>query len=325
MPVDIDAISLGENNFHLAPNKALLDTGPQHILLFDDSEVERLYLEAVLSADYKVTVAANLIDFWANLSEDPPDLILMDVTLKEMSGFDLTKQLKLLPEYQLIPVIFVTSLDSAADIEEGFACGGHDFVSKPIRQRELKARIRSAVRISRLESELRLRSITDYLTGIYNRRFFFETIHTNLNYAQRMRRSFSLAILDIDFFKKINDKYGHETGDAVLKHFAQMVKSQIRRYDVVARLGGEEFIIQFLDSDPAACIVRLNRIRDNIAAAPCQFNGETIAYTYSGGVAGLTEVSMSRPIDEMVELADKRLYAAKAAGRDRFIASGVTL
>lgn len=289
------------------------------ILVVDDSEVEVMYLEALLSSEFDVEQAQTLIDVWAHLAENPPDLILMDVMQKEISGFELVAQLKRNSEYQLIPVIFVTSLDSADDIEKGFEVGGHDYVTKPVMQRELKARIRSALRLKGLEQELRMRSVTDYLTGAYNRRYFYEAVQSNLSYALRMRRNLCIAVLDIDFFKKVNDQYGHEAGDAVLQHFTETIKGQIRKYDILARFGGEEFVIQFFDCTIAKSMDFLGRICTALAASPCDTGGQKILYTFSGGLASLSEMSQVDPIEKLVELADKRLYIAKNTGRNRIV------
>lgn len=289
------------------------------ILILDDSEVESLYLEALLKGEFVVILAHNLIDFWAHMAEEPPDLILLDVMQKEISGFELCSQIKRNSEYGVIPVIFVTSLDSATDIERGFEVGGHDYVTKPVMQRELKARMRAALRLKSLEHELRMRSVTDYLTGAYNRRYFFEAVQSNLSYATRMRRNLCIAVLDIDFFKNVNDQFGHEAGDAVLQHFTQTIKGQIRKYDILARFGGEEFVIQFFDCTIGKSIDFLNRICVALQNSVCESGGHAIQYTFSAGVGSLTEISPVDPIEKLVELADKRLYHAKNTGRNKIV------
>jgi diguanylate cyclase (GGDEF)-like protein len=291
------------------------------VLIADDSEVETLYLEALLSQEFNIVVARNLIEFWAHMAEESPDLILMDVMMEEISGFELARQVKRNSEYNPIPIIFVTSLDSSADIEMGFEVGGHDYVTKPLMQRELKARMRAALRLKALEHELRLRSVTDYLTGAYNRRYFCEAVESNLSYAQRMRRNLCIAILDIDFFKKVNDVHGHEAGDAVLIHFTQTIRSQIRKYDILARFGGEEFVIQFFDCTIAKSMELLNRVRTALEKNACQTNATLISYTFSAGVASLDEVTEQNSVDKLIEIADRRLYAAKNAGRNRIVSA----
>lgn len=291
------------------------------VLIVDDSEVESLYLEALLSEEFEPIRARNLIDFWAHMAEEPPDLILMDIMLKEISGFELTQQLKRNSEYEMIPVIFVTSLESADDIERGFEVGGHDYVTKPVMQRELKARMRAALRLKHLEQDLRLRSVTDYLTGAYNRRYFFEAVESNLSYAQRMHRNLCLAMLDIDFFKKVNDEHGHEAGDTVLQHFTQTVRSQIRKYDILTRFGGEEFVIQFFDCSIAKSLDLLQRIRASLIEHPCVIAGKRIDYTFSAGLVSLEEAPAENLIEGLVELSDKRLYLAKNSGRNKVVAT----
>ncbi len=298
------------------------DAKKPRILIFDDSEVERLYLEALLISEFDIVTANTLIDFWALLAEEPPDLILLDVRLAELSGFALCTQLKHNSEYAAIPVIFVTALDKSYDIELGFDVGGHDYVTKPVMQRELKARIRAALRIKQLEHELRQRAITDYLTGAYNRRYFFEVVEGNISYVFRMRRNLCIAMLDIDFFKKVNDNYGHEAGDAVLQHFTRTIRDQIRKYDILARYGGEEFVIQFFDCTIKKSLEFLRRIHDALAASPCIHENHTIHYTFSSGIASLEEVSTDSPINAMIDIADKRLYIAKNTGRNKDISEG---
>jgi diguanylate cyclase (GGDEF)-like protein len=297
----------------------MTDGGLPRILILDDSEVESLYLEALLKNEFEVALAKNLIDFWAHMAEEPPGLILLDVMQREISGFELCSQIKRNSEYGVIPVIFVTSLDSATDIEKGFEVGGHDYVTKPVMQRELKARMRAALRLKSLEYELRMRSVTDYLTGAYNRRYFFEAVQSNLSYAMRMRRNLCVAVLDIDFFKHVNDQYGHEAGDAVLQHFTTTIKGQIRKYDILARFGGEEFVIQFFDCTIMKSIDFLNRICAALLQSSCEAGGHSIKYTFSGGVASLSEMSPVDPIERLVELADKRLYHAKNTGRNKIV------
>lgn len=291
------------------------------VLIADDSDTAILYLETLLKNEFRIVAARTLIEFWAHLAEEPPDLILMDVMQKEISGFELVKQIKRISEYSGIPVIFVTRLDSAADIEAGFEAGCHDYVTKPVMQRELKARMRAALRLKLLEHELRMRSVTDYLTGAYNRRYFFEVMVGNLSYAQRMKRNLCIGMLDIDFFKKINDLHGHEAGDMVLQHFTNTIKSQIRKYDILARFGGEEFVIQFFDCDVSKSQELLARIQRCLVEEHCEIPDGRITFTFSAGVSSLSEIEGDNIVERLIEIADRRLYEAKMTGRNRLVVS----
>jgi two-component system cell cycle response regulator len=195
---------------------------------------------------------------------------------------------------------------------------------KPFLTQELRARVRSALRLKNLEHDLRMRSVTDYLTGAYNRRYFFEAVNSNLSYAQRMRRNLCIAVLDIDFFKKINDEHGHEAGDAVLVHFTQTIRDQLRKYDILARFGGEEFVIQFFDCAVTKCIDLLTRIRNKLVESPCMVGGRSMGYTFSAGLASLDEIAPVEPIERLIEMADRRLYQAKESGRNRFVSTAAT-
>lgn len=291
------------------------------ILVVDDSKTECLLLQLYLQKDYDVTIAENAIEFYADLAASLPDLILMDIVMKDISGLDLVRQIKQKDEYKEIPVIFLSGLSDEADIVRGFEAGAHDYVRKPFGPSELMARITSVMQIKILQEQLRLQAITDYLTGAFNRRHFFSLAKSHAEYCTRMKRPYCLALLDIDFFKKINDTWGHDAGDQILIHFVNLIKSELRAYDVFARHGGEEFVIQFVDCTAERSLGVLERLRAQLLANPPQYDGNTIPYTFSGGLVASIEMPAATPLDKLLQVADKRLYAAKNAGRNKLMHS----
>jgi len=291
------------------------------ILIVDDSKTESMMCRAYLERDYDVEVAANAIEFYAELATALPDVILMDIVMKDITGFELVAQIKQKDEYRGIPVIFLSGLTDESDIVKGFEVGAHDYLRKPFGAHELRARIASIIKIKSLEEQLKLQSITDYLTGAYNRRHFFEVAESHAQYCARMKKVYCLALFDIDHFKKINDEYGHDAGDAVLIHLVSIVKAQLRAYDVFARHGGEEFVIQFVDCTPEKSLAALERIRAQIASEPAQFGDNKLSYTFSAGLVTCLEHIEPTEIEKLLTLADKRLYEAKAAGRNKIIFS----
>jgi diguanylate cyclase (GGDEF)-like protein len=295
----------------------------QTILTVDDSSVNRLLIESILKNQYNVLNAKNGEEMWQILIASRPDLILMDVMMPKVDGYELTQALHHHPKYSDIPVIFLTARDSSQDLKRGFDCGGMDYIKKPFNEIELRARIKSVLRIKELEHQLTLKAIIDPLTDIFNRRHFFDISSKELARTLRNRKrekKLSLAILDIDSFKVVNDTYGHQAGDFILVELAKLLKFGIRQYDILARYGGEEFIILFCDCDKAEALDVLQRLKD-------QFDGQT----YSSGSqdihcsfsCGLVELDECRDeivtIDGLIKMADTRLYLAKEAGRNCII------
>jgi diguanylate cyclase (GGDEF)-like protein len=293
----------------------------QTIIIVEDSGSTRLHLDQVLSDKYSVIFASDSEELWNLLPEHKPSLIIMDVMIPGETGFDITKKLSHDEEYRTIPVIFLTGLDGSSDLVRGFDSGAIDYIRKPFDEDELKARVKSVLRIKDLENKLRIHSVTDYLTGIYNRRYFFESAKNNLHYAARNGHNICFALLDIDHFKMINDSYGHDAGDFVLKKFAEMIKTKIRPYDIFARHGGEEFIILFSDCSKEKCIEIIERIKTCLAKKDFVFADKTLSFTFSAGIVSLQDGCIGNSVDEIVRKADIFLYRAKEAGRNRIIHS----
>jgi diguanylate cyclase (GGDEF)-like protein len=248
-----------------------------------------------------------------------PDAILLDIEMPGMNGYEVLTRLKTDPDLADIPVVFLTGHTTTADMVEGLRAGAHDYLKKPFEPAELMARIAGAVRIKRLQDELRLRnseldllSRIDGLTGLHNRRHIDETLEKAGASALRHGQVLSVLILDIDHFKHVNDTYGHPGGDLVLVEFARRLRLVARTNDVVGRWGGEEFVIIAPQTDLEGALALGERARADIAADTIQVGDEQVAVTVSVGCASGVE-----PAASLVAKADAALYRSKTSGRNR--------
>ena len=305
------------------------------ILVVDDIainlELQKAYLTA---AGYKVIEAKSGQEALQKVRDEKPDLILLDVMMPKMSGYEVCKILKNDPETQFIPIVMVTALTSVEDKIRGIEAGADDFISRPFNKTELMARVKSLLRIKFLQDQLHQRmqelsearerlqqlAITDGLTGLFNYRYFREQLEHEINRAERHNLNVSLVMMDIDFFKYYNDRNGHLAGDEVLKHIANILCSNVRKIDIAARYGGEEFALILPETDKNSAVIVAEKIRKLIEDDPIpheerQPNGKL---TISMGVSNFPDDS--RTAKGLIEIADRRLYNAKQAGRNVVIA-----
>lgn len=298
-----------------------IDSRKYSILLVDDSSVNHMLINSALKHEYKLLGAYSGTQLWETLQNSKPNLILMDVMMPDDDGFQLTRALTQHSDYSDIPVIFLTAKDSSADLKKGFDSGGMDYIKKPFNSVELKARIRSVLKIKALEKELKIRSVTDPLTQLFNRRYFFEVAVKELDRVTRgghPTETFSIAIIDLDFFKQVNDSFGHQAGDFLLREFAQLLQQNIRKYDISARYGGEEFVILFINTSLSKAYDILARLKTTFSSTTYHFGSCRIMSSFSCGLVQLEEC-LNNPItiDHLVKIADNRLYSAKEKGRNR--------
>jgi diguanylate cyclase (GGDEF)-like protein len=231
--------------------------------------------------------------------------------------------MKLDPDLQEIPVIFLTGRTGREEMLAGLRMGAHDYLSKPFDPAELIARVSAALRVARLQQQLGRRnaeldqlSRTDMLTGLHNRRHGEECLRAEVVRAQRSNRPLSLFMIDIDFFKKINDRYGHARGDTVLQEMARRLLAVLRRGDVAARWGGEEFLVVLPDTDTGGASQLGTRVLEAMRSRPIAL-GEHLSCPITVSL-GIATAIVAEP-EELLKRADDALYAAKEAGRDRFV------
>lgn len=319
-----------------APEEAA-DTGRDEsrprILVVDDHEdnieVLRVRLE---SWGYTTEACYNGADAIAIVEKAPPDLILLDVMMPEVDGMEVARRLKANKSLPFVPIIMQTALDSTEDKVQGLEAGADDYITKPIDFAELKARVRSMLRIKRLQEALeerekelleaneRLRhmSQTDALTGVDNRRHLNDRIEEMFQHAQRLNEPFSIVMCDLDKFKSVNDTHGHLAGDEVLKQFAHILKDEAREIDRVGRYGGEEFMLLLPGTVLDAAVTFAERVRKRVEGHTFTFAGGSLKRTASFGVSGWPHPRIEES-DALVRAADDALYVAKETGRNRVI------
>ena len=287
----------------------------RRVLAIDDSEVCRRLLERQLGLENIVVVeAADGPSGLLAVRENPPDLILLDISMPGWDGFETIRRLKDDPRTRSIPVIFLSAVSSSQEKARALDLGAVDFVAKPFDPVELRARVRVALRTKSLHDLLEQRAHLDGLTGLGNRHALEERLSADWALCGRLRRPLSVIVADLDRFKAINDHHGHWAGDEVLRGVAHVFRNAIRAGDFVARLGGEEFVIVAPDCDLDGAMGLAERFRIEISDLEFQFNGSTITVTASLGVAS-SDASQG-DCTEILCRADWAMYQAKTEGRD---------
>jgi diguanylate cyclase (GGDEF)-like protein len=301
---------------------------PAHasILIIDDQKVTRAILETIFAEDFVVHTAFDGEEGLVKAQALQPDLILSDVVMPGIDGFEVCRRLKCDPKTANIPVVFITGRFDEEDEVQGFAVGGADFIHKPINQVITRARVQNHLAAKLAADKLREVASVDGLTGIANRRKFDETAVNLYGHCRREQQPLSLVMIDVDCFKLYNDCYGHQAGDACLQLVAARLSSGLRRsLDLAARYGGEEFGC-IVPNAPAAKAAELaEQLRVAVEALKIEHQESTVAevVTVSIGVASLVpDGTVSIP--DFLEYADRQLYLAKRNGRNQVAAIDLT-
>jgi two-component system, cell cycle response regulator len=289
----------------------------------DDNAIRRLLRLFLTRAGYSTFECMTGEEARARLASEPWDIAILDRKLPDMDGLALCRELKGMPEYRARYIVMLTGEAEQEDKVEGLDLGADDYITKPFQYPELLARVRAGKRIVDLQKELmetnrrlELLSITDGLTKLNNHRYFQDELARAFEESERYERPLSLAMIDIDFFKKVNDTYGHAVGDEVLKAVAGLYKSSVRSTDLVARYGGEEFAIMMPETELKDAITFADQIRALIESSPIDTQAGPLKITISIGVASvpLTRIHSSK---DLIVAADKALYRAKKSGRNQ--------
>ncbi len=306
---------------------------PTIILVVDDHPDNVEILDARLSSrGYRVETASNGKEALERVAGTPPHLILCDVMMPEMDGYEFSRRVKNDESLPFIPIILVTARDSTQDKVEGLEAGADDYLTKPINFPELEARVRSMLRIKRLQDELDLKnreletvnkrlrklSITDGLTELFNHRHVHELLRDEFERSARSGEQVAVAMLDLDRFKNVNDTYGHPTGDVVLFETAGILKKTAREIDMVGRYGGEEFIAILPSTGEEEAAAFAERIRTGVQEHLYRDEETEIHMTVSCGVASFPADGVDSP-ESLLKRADEALYAAKEGGRNRVV------
>lgn len=309
---------------------SLLDSAPvkPKLLVVDDQPINIQVMNQIFAADFQVFMATGGAQALAICQNNPPDLVLLDVVMPGMDGFEVCTRLHNDEATRNIPVIFVTAHSDAAQETRGLEAGAVDFISKPVNPAVVRARVKTHLTL-KLQSDLMRKLVfLDGLTGVYNRRYFDKQLALESARAARNQSPLSLIMLDVDFFKLYNDHYGHQMGDDCLRQIANTLKAGLRRpADMVARFGGEEFACILPETDFQDAMALARQLERSIRALRiphlhAQVDG---VVTISLGVATRrVNTGSSEPTNLLAE-ADAQLYAAKKEGRARACGKNPTL
>jgi diguanylate cyclase (GGDEF)-like protein len=285
------------------------------ILLVDDLPANLHTLSGILSEEYELSIAMSGADALKLARETDPDLILLDVMMPQMDGYETLCRLRACERCRHIPVIMVTTDDRTETQVSGLDLGADDFIAKPLVVPVLKARVRNVLGRRREQGELLRLATTDNLTGALNRLRFMELGEGERGRHKRYGQPCGLLMLDLDHFKRVNDAHGHAAGDTVLKAFAGTVAGLLRHTDLFARIGGEEFALLLPQTDRNGTLNLAERLRAAVAGIRLDHEGGAeIAVTVSVGVSRLLPADGG--LQEALARADAALYEAKAAGRN---------
>lgn len=292
------------------------------VLLIDDApDIHRLLAVRLKSEDVELIAVGAGEAGIARAREERPALILLDLNMPGMDGFAVLRALKDDASTMDIPVIVISASEATDDKVTGLDLGAIDYVCKPFNHAELRARVRSALRIHELMQLLAQKAQIDGLTGLWNRTYFDKRLTDELAARERTPRPLALAMCDLDSFKTLNDTHGHASGDAVLQGFARILQRNLRRGDVACRYGGEEFglILRETDAEQARAVVE--RIRAELESTRWPRHPERVV-TASFGVCDHTACGGDDPL-LWIETADRALYMAKQTGRNRVCVASV--
>ncbi|MBV5318616.1 MAG: diguanylate cyclase [Desulfobulbaceae bacterium] len=295
------------------------------ILIVDDEKMNLKVLADLLKEEYAPVLARSGEEALQHaFGDSPPDLILLDVVMPQLGGYEVIKQLKNDDRTKNIPVIFVTALSSVEDEEHGLKLGAVDYITKPYSPPIVKIRIRNHLRLVHHYKLLDQLAYLDGLTVIPNRRRFEEVFQKEWARSARNGTSFSLAMVDVDFFKQYNDHFGHAMGDDALQKIAKALEGGLKRPgDLVARYGGEEFVMVLPETDAAAAKVVAERALRNVAELNLAHPYSQVASHLSVSIGLVTTIYMDKKTlpQTFLKTADQNLYLAKHNGRNQIVSS----
>ncbi|WP_256666097.1 diguanylate cyclase [Pseudomonas sp. B14-6] len=296
------------------------------LLIVDDQPTNIRVLHELFREDCDVFMATSGEQAISVCQAQLPDLILLDVIMEGMDGHEVCRRLKVDPMTQGIPIIFITAQQQESDEVLGLELGAVDFITKPINTTIVRARVRTHLTLKLQSDLLRSMALIDGLTGVANRRKFNEDILADWRQCFREQKPLSLILVDVDYFKRYNDRYGHQAGDDCLKSVAQTLSETVRRpYDLVARYGGEEFACVLPNTFLSGAVEIAERMQERVRTLGIEHSASDVdrVLTISLGVATLTPTG-ELGFEALIEAADKQLYEAKNAGRARVCSSAMS-
>jgi two-component system, cell cycle response regulator len=321
------AVTSREIGLQSPEREAILDTGRSgRVLIVDDRQTSYERIVKTLSTEHAVDLEQNPNEALFRAAEGNYDLVLVSLNLQDFDGLRLCSQIRSLERTRNLPILALAESDSAAKLARGLEIGVNDYLIRPIDKNELLARVRTQIKKKRYTERLRDNmqmsielAITDGLTGLFNRRYMETHLGTLVDQSAARGKPITVLVLDIDYFKAINDSYGHDAGDDVLREFALRIRKATRNIDLACRYGGEEFVIVMPETDMAVATAVAERLRRRIATEPfaIQKGARHLEVTISIGIAALNGAGDDAAT--ILKRADQALYRAKRDGRNRVV------
>ncbi|HOO71718.1 MAG TPA: diguanylate cyclase [Spirochaetota bacterium] len=283
------------------------------IMIVDDSEQNIRMLKSILEKNnYRVTVARNGFEALEQVKIELPSLILLDIVMPDMDGIETCRRLKAHDDMKDIPVVFITALSETSEKMRAFDAGGVDYIDRPFVKEEVLARINVHVKLRETMETLKKLSVTDELTGAFNRRFAYQMLERQIRVARRERENFILCYCDIDNLKSVNDTCGHEAGDTLIKTMVNSLLGIIRKSDFLFRMGGDEFLILFPGAKCSESANLIERIRDSLN----KHKIDDYQIDFSFGFVEYSFESNMTPHD-LIKAADARMYKEKMKKKNK--------
>ncbi|MFH0962402.1 MAG: diguanylate cyclase [Planctomycetota bacterium] len=288
------------------------------ILLVEDSPTQAHAMRSLLEKHgHDVAVAVDGEEGLKLCQASQPDVVILDILLPKKDGFEVCRQMKSDPTRRLTPVLMLTVQEDLESKLRGFEAGANDYLTKPFVEAELLARVGAMLRMKTAQERAYLLSTTDDLTGLFNYRFLMDRLREELSFAKRHETPLACAMVDVDGFKRLNDLRGHRFGDSVLGRIAELLRASARTEDIVARYGGDEFVLVLRGASVAGALIAVERLRQSVAETPFSSRGKVAEVTVSSGVAAYPESVPEALVDQLLRAADMALYAAKKKGQNR--------
>ena len=299
---------------------------PRILVVARNDELQAAVMVGLRNGEHEVRTAGSAGEVLRCLETDTPDILILGPPVSEEEGLEILKTVRKEHRYDLLPIVFLSDRDDVPAVVQGLDLGAIEYLVPPVDPQELGARIRAFLRLKRVQDKLVADyeraselSLTDPLTGVYNRRALNRMLKVRLAESTRSNIPVSCVMLDIDHFKRVNDTHGHTTGDRVLREVSSLTLSLFREEDALIRYGGEEFLVILFHCPRRGAFTFAERLRASVAAHTFDRDHEPLRITLSAGIATYPEDSDIEGVEGMITVADRRLYEAKRTGRNRVV------